>query len=70
LKIYISQSSVFSNHIITNFSQNVPVKKLKIGQYGDDMDKSLRFTRPICKLLIIVLEPFLATPRILTRIVQ
>jgi len=43
LKIYISQDGVstqlrcghiFSNHFITNFSMNVPVKKnLKIGQY-------------------------------------
>jgi len=42
LKIYFSQGSVatqlrcsgiFSNHFITNIPQNVPVKKLKIGQY-------------------------------------
>jgi len=41
-KNYISQGSVatqlrcggiFSNHFITNFPQNVPVKNLKIGRY-------------------------------------
>jgi len=37
---------VFSNHFITNFPQNVSVKKLKLNRsiFGHDMDKSLRLT--------------------------
>jgi len=41
---------LFSNHSITNFPQNVPVKKNEnrvsrgLGPFGDDMDKSLPFT--------------------------
>jgi len=38
---------MFSNHFITNFPQNAPVKNWKIGQYlakNKDMDKSLWLT--------------------------
>jgi len=31
---------IFINYIITNFLQNVPVKKI----FGEDIDKSLRLT--------------------------
>jgi len=51
LEIYISQGSVaiqlrcggiFSNHFITNFPQNVPVKNIgNRSVFGEDMDKSM-----------------------------
>jgi len=31
---------MFSNHFITNFPQNAPVKNLRIGQYFTKMDKN------------------------------
>jgi len=65
LKIYISQGSVvtqlrcggiFSNHLITNFSQNVPVKNFENRFiFGDNRDKSLQlpFIGPPCRCRVI-----------------
>jgi len=62
LKIYISQGSVatqlrcggiISNQFLTNFPQNVPVKKIFENRsiFGEDMDKSmwLSFLGPSCR---------------------
>jgi len=38
-------SGIFSNNFITNFPQNVTVKKMKmVNIFGDAMDESLRLT--------------------------
>jgi len=38
-------AGIFSNHLITNFPQNVPVKNFdNRSTFGEDMDKSLRRT--------------------------
>jgi len=53
LQINISQHSVatqlrfgsmLSNHFITNFQQNVPVKKVNRSIFGKDIDRSLWLT--------------------------